>query len=399
MRYRWTDNDSRETEEYSLRENLFWRYADNFYTNYSLSYDKRDADAFDSETMAGRAALQHLLYENLTTSFSTGFNLNDFTGGEENAYDGDLDFFYTRAIPWGFLNLRSAWNYRYATREGDEAVITVIDEPQVLTTGDLTLLDNDKVDVDSIFVTDVTGTIAYIENIDYTIGAFGDFTSISRTTTGAIANGQTVLVDYQFLSDAAFDDTLFTQAYNIQFFLWNALTLAYGYRHADQNIVSGPPPENTVDDTTHRAEIRYNLGWTDSRLTFEDRDQTSGTSSRRWQASQTFRIRPLKRLSFNITGFYGRTKFTDVGQEQDQYGGSSSLVWRPAGWCRFRMEGFYNNISGDVEDQIDANFTSVLELSYRIWRGSVGYYYDRSGSSDAYRIRHSLRFDVIRILW
>ncbi len=398
-RYRWTDNDSQESNEYALAENLYWRLTNNLYTNYSLSYDKRDSDAFDNETTAGRAALQHLLYENLTTSVSTGFNLNDFTGGEDNAYDGNLDFFYTRKIPWGFLNLRSGWNYIYTTREGDEAVITVIDEPHALTTGEVTLLNNQNVELDSIFVTDDTGTIAYIENVDYTIEEVGAFTRISRTTVGAIVNGQTVLVDYRFLSDPAFDDTLFNQAYGIDFFLWNALTLSYGYQHADQNIVSGPPPDNTVDDTTQRAEIRLNLGWTDSRLTYEDRDRTSGTSSRRWVASQTFRINLPRRFSFDITGAYGRTKFTDVGEEQDQYAGSARLIWRPTGWCRFRMAGFYNKITGDVEDQIDANLLAVVELSYRIWRGTAGYYYDRSGSSDAFRNRHALKFDIIRILW
>ncbi|UCD78321.1 MAG: hypothetical protein JSW26_23375 [Desulfobacterales bacterium] len=399
LRYRWTDNESQESEEYSLAENLNWRYTNNLYTNYIFSYNKRDTDAFDSERTAGRAALKHLLYENLTTSISTGFNLNDFTGGEENAYDGDLSFFYTRKIPWGLLNLRSGWNYRYTTREGGEAVITVNDEPHVLTTGEVTLLDNENVDVDSIFVTDVTGTIAYIENADYTIEEAGSFTRISRTTFGAIANGQTVLVDYRFSSDPAFDDTLFNQAYSIGFFLWNALTLSYGYQHANQNIVSGPPPENTVDDTTQTAEIRLDLGWTDTRLSYEDRDRTSGTSSRRWGASQTFRIRPARRFLYDITGSYGETKFTDVGQKQHQYGVSSRLVWRPAGWFRFRMEGFLNKITGDVEDQLDANFFAGIELSYRIWRGAAGYYYDRSGSSDAFRNRHAMKFEIIRILW
>jgi len=397
--YLWTDNDSQETKNYSFSENLFWRYTPSFFTNYILSYDKRDTNSFDSETTTGRARLQHLLYENLTTSFATGFNLNDFTGGEENVYDGDLNFLYTRKIPWGFLNLRSGWNYRYTTREGNEAVITVTDEPHVLTTGEVTLLDNENVEIDTISVTDITGTIAYIENVDYTIEEVGSFTRISRTTVGAIANGQTVLVDYRFLSDPAFDDTVFNQAYGIQFFLWDALTLSYGYQHAKQDIVSGTPPDNTIDDTTQVAEIRLNLGWTDTRLTFEDRDRTDQTSTRRWLASQTFRIRPLRRLSFDITGTYGRTEFTDVGQEQEQYGGSSRLLWRPAGWCRFRAEGFLNKIKGDVEDQIDANFFAGLDLYYRIWRGAAGYYYDRSGSSDAYRKRHAVKFEIIRILW
>jgi hypothetical protein len=399
LAYQWADTESQENKSYSLSENLFWRYTENLYTDYIFSYDKRDTGSFDSETTAFNARLQHLLYENLTTNVSTGFNLNDFSGGEENAYDGSLQFIYNRNIPWGDLTLRSGWDYRYTTRKGEEAEITVIDEPHVLTTGVVTLLDNENVDLDSIFVTDVTGTIAYIENVDYTIQERNSFVQISRTTTGGIANGQTVLVDYRYRSDPAFDDTVFGQQYGIQFFLWNALTLGYGYQHANQNTVSGTPPENPIDDTTHAAEIRLNLGWTDTRLTYEDRDRSSGISTRSWLASQTFRIRPRRRFLFDITGSYGRTKFTDVGEEQEQYGGSSRLLWRPAGWCRFRMEGFLNKISGDVEDQVDANFFAGVELAYRIWRGSAGYYYDRSGSSDAYRIRNGVKFEIIRILW
>ena len=399
LRYRWTDTESQETKDYSLTENLYWRYTDTLWTDYNFIFAKRDTDNFDSDTTAFRARLQHLLYENLTTTVSTGANLNDFTGGKENTYDGDLDLLYQRKIPWGMLSLTSRWNYRYTTREGSEALIPVIDEPHVLTTGEVTLLDNENVDLDSIAVTDITGTIPYIENVDYTIEEVNSFVRISRTTVGAIANGQTVLVDYRFLSDPAFDDTVFNQAYGIQFYLWNGLTLAYRYQHANQDIVSGTPPENPIDDTTQAAEIRLDLGWTDTRFTVEDRDRSNGTSTERWLASQTFRIRPARRMSFDITGSYGRTKFTDVGETQKQYGGSARLFWTPAGWCRFRVEGFLNKITGDVEDRIDANFFAGLELSYRIWRGNAGYYYDRSGSNDTYRNRHAMIFEIIRILW
>jgi len=397
--YMWSDTESQISSNYSLTENMFWRYTDTFYTNYIFSYGKRNTDSFDSETTAFRARLQHLLYENLTTTVATGFRRNDFTGGADNTYDGDLNFLYQRKIPWGVLNLRSGWNYRYTTREGNEAEVPVIDEPHVLTTGDVTLLDNENVDLDSIFVTDSTGTIPYIENVDYTIEEVNSFVQISRTTTGAIANGQTVLVDYRYLSDPFYDDTVFNQAYGLGFYLWNALTLSYGYQTANQNIVSGTPPENTADSTTQAAEIRLNLGWTDTRLTYQDRDRSDETSSRRWVASQTFRWRPARRFVWDITGSYGETKFTDVGEKQKLYGGSSRLIWSPAGWFRFRMEGFVNKITGDVQDQLDANFFGGVDLSYRIWRGTAGYYYDRSGSSDEFRNRHALKFEIIRILW
>lgn len=397
--YRWTDNESQKTNDYSIQEELFWRYTENLYTDYIFSYGKRDTDDFDSETTALRGKLQHLLYENLTTTFSAGAVRNDFTGGEENTYDGDLSLLYQRSIPWGVLNLTGAWNYSYTTREGSETLIQVTDEPHILITGEVTLLDNENVQLDSITVTDVTGTIGYIENVDYTIAEVNSFVRISRTTTGDVANGQTVLVDYVFLSEPAFDDTVFNQNYGIQFYLWNALTLSYRYQHAHQDIVSGPSPENTLDDTAQAAEIRYDLGWTDTRLAAEDSDRSNGTSTRSWLASQTFRMRPARRVSLDITGSFTRTKFTDVGQTQKNYGASARLLWTPVGWCRFRMQGFYNKITGDVDDQIDANLFAGFDLSYRIWRGNIGYYYDRAGTSDTYRNRNAVVVEVTRILW
>ena len=110
-------------------------------------------------------------------------------------------------------------------------------------------------------------------------------------------------------------------------------------------------------------------------------------------------MRPARRFVWDITGSYGETKFTDVGEKQKQYGGSSRLIWSPTGWSRFRMEGFLTKITGDVQDQLDANFFAGIELYYRIWRGVAGYYYDRSGSSDEFRNRHALKFEIIRILW
>jgi hypothetical protein len=258
---------------------------------------------------------------------------------------------------------------------------------------------NQNVDLNSIVVTDVTGTILYIENVDYTVQEIDSSVQISRTLVGAIADGQTVLVDYRFLSDPNFDDSVFGQAYDIQLYLWNALTLRYGYLRTDQNIVSGPPPENTVDDRAHAAEIRLNLGWTDTRFTYEDTDRSSDLSTTMWTASQTFRLRPVRRFLTDVTGSYGWTDFKDRGETQDQYGLSGRLFWVPAGWCRFRVEGSWQKISGDLQDTEDTNVTAALELSYRIWSGGI--YYRRSDlrNNDQKQIKNELRVEIIRLLW
>jgi hypothetical protein len=406
LSYRWSETNpsegsSSETSFFNIREDLFWRHTPKMYSNYFFAYQKSDTEGFDRDSTTLRAKVQHLLYENLTTTAAAGANLNDTTAGNENIYDGDLNLLYQRTIPWGTLSLSANFDYIYTDRSGfDESVIQVTNEPHVLTTGVVTLLDNEDVSTGTIVVTDVTGTIVYAVNVDYTIGQVGNFTSISRTTTGAIANGQTVLVDYQYTSDPTFDDTIFNQAYRIQFYLWDALTLGYGFQHANQHIVSGPHPDNPIDDTRHTAEIRLNLGWTDTRLTFEDTDRSSGTSLTRWTASQTFRLRPMRRFLVDVTGSYGSTDFKDTNQTQDQYGMSGRLFWTPTGWCRFRAEGFWNKVSGDLQDNTtDANLTVGVEFSYRIWSGGIFYYYDYSKVGESSRKRQAARVEIIRILW
>jgi hypothetical protein len=405
LSYRWSETDpsegsSSEASFFQIRENLFWRYTPKLYTDYLLSYQRSDTDGFDRDTTTLRARIQHLLYENLTTTAEAGANLNDTTAGRENIYDSGLNFNYQRKIPWGSLNLSADFDYVFTDRSGfDESVIQVNDEPHVLTTGVVTLLDNADVSTGTIVVTDITGTTVYAENVDYTIGQVGNFTSISRTTVGAIANGQTVLVDYQYTSDPTFDDTIFNQAYGIQFYLWNALTLAYRYQNANQHIVSGPHPDNPIDDTAHRAEVRLNLGWTDTRLTLEDTDRSSGISTTAWVASQTFRLRPVSRFFADFTGSYGMTDFKDTNETQDQYGLSGRLFWTPTGWCRFRVEGFLNKISGDVQDTTDSSLSAGVEFSYRIWKGGIFYYFDNSKVEDASRKRQAVRVEILRILW
>jgi len=405
LSYRWSESDpsegsSSEASFFQIRENFFWRHTPKMYTDYLVAYQNSDTDGFDRETTTFRAKLQHLLYENLTTTAEVGANLNDTTAGRENIYDANLNFLYQRKIPWGNITLSTDFDYTFTDRSGfDEVAVQVNNESHVLTTGVVTLLDNENVFPGTIVVTDVTGTIVYAENIDYTISQIDNFTRISRTTVGAIANGQTVLVDYRFRSDPTFDDAVFSQAYGIQLYLWNALTLGYAFRHAEQDTVSGTPPENPVDDTAHAAEIRLNLGWTDTRFTYEDIDRSSGISTTRWLASQTFRVRPVRRFLVDVTGSYGSTDIKDSGETQEQYGMSGRLFWTPAGWCRFRLEGFWNKITGDVEDSTDSNLTAGLEFSYRIWSGGIFYYFDNSEVDQVSRKRQAVTVEVIRILW
>jgi hypothetical protein len=93
------------------------------------------------------------------------------------------------------------------------------------------------------------------------------------------------------------------------------------------------------------------------------------------------------------------TDFKDTDETQDQYGLSGRLFWTPTGWCRFRVEGFWNKISGEVQDTTDSSLSAGVEFSYRIWSGGIFYYYDNSKVEQASRKRQAVRVEIIRILW
>jgi hypothetical protein len=402
LTYRYSDTDFSDSSGVRWNENLSWRHTDKLRTDYDFSYDRSETGDFDRDITSLGAQLTHLLYENLTTTLGGNATFNDFSGGQENSYGPRLDLLYQRKIPWGNLSLNSGWNYRITTREGEDTLVPVIDEPQTLFTGVVTLLDNDQVNLNSpITVTDITGTRIFVENQDYRLIPRDSFVQIERNVSGDIADGQTVLVDYFFFSDPAFDDALFSQIYGIQFYLWKALTLSYRYQKIDQDILSGPTPNSTVDDTTHAAEMQYDVRWSNTQLTFEDIDSSSRVSSRRWRAQQTFTFRPWRPLFFNIRGFYQQTEFKDRNDTEDFYGLRSKLVWTPVRWCRFELEGFHDKVSGDTQERTQTGLNADLNLNYRIWNGNISYDFLKleDENSNEKRISQTLLFEIIRIIW
>lgn len=74
----------------------------------------------------------------------------------------------------------------------------VFNEPQVMSTNNPATLDNTNVDTSTIVVMDVTGTILYTEDVDYTVTASNQFVQLELTTNSTIASGSTVFVSYDW---------------------------------------------------------------------------------------------------------------------------------------------------------------------------------------------------------
>ncbi len=75
--------------------------------------------------------------------------------------------------------------------------------------------------------------------------------------------------------------------------------------------------------------------------------------------------------------------------------------WVPRSWAKCRVEGFWDSVSGDIEETVDTGVSSTLELSYRIWSAKITYTFvdENDKLNDDRRTNHYVLFQIRRRLW
>jgi len=154
-----------------------------------------------------RIALQHKLFQSLTSKVyfeyarlkqevSSLYTESDFRAG--------LDLRYTKKIPTGTLNLSYHYLRHEHSAEGLSGVLHVLNEEQVLSDGDITMLHKPYVELASIVVKDVTGTIIYQLNFDYILIQRSTYVEIQRVPGGLIPNDGTIHIDYTYMQPGSY---------------------------------------------------------------------------------------------------------------------------------------------------------------------------------------------------
>ena len=398
--YRSAEGDITKNTGYSFSENLQWRHLENLSTNYTLRYDKNTSDAFTTETKGIDFNLTHLLYETLLTSINADASSNRFTGGETNEYRAGVGFNYKREVPKGMLNINIGYNYGITNQDFVPGFIQVIDESVTLTNGVITLLANKHADIDYIAITDNTGTISYINGIDYRITEMDPFVRISRITGGGISNGQEVLVDYRYISNQPFDYSTFSQYYGISLNLWSSWRIYYHFNRSKQKALAGVPSERLIDDSIHAIGTELNWKWNRTVFEAEDR-QTTIMPFTRWRIEETVTLRPSQKTFLNLSGHYGENKFKDTGDIERFNGIRADFQFMATNWSRFRFEGSRNRISGHGENLVDSGFLTAFEWVYRIWSGGLSYKFlnEEDRVMQQTRTNHYALFEVKRTLF
>lgn len=398
--YMQADYNDIDQTNWSLSENLFWTHRKNLLSRYRAAYSRYEFDNSSNEEARLSAALTHHLQDRLTTDLGIAAVFNEFDGGRENLYESNLGFVYHRPIPNGRVELGAAYDYGVTNRSGTQKIIPT-DERLTLSTGTDTFLDKENIDPVSIVVTDLSGVTVYTENVDYQVDIVGPTVRISRTLLGAITEGQQVVVRYSYQINSAYDDSRFGQQYRFSLALWSFAYLAYTHRRIDQDILSGEPPNDPLNDSANTVRLSFVNKWSDTQFLFDQQDRSNDNSSTTRSVTERIHFMPVRSFYLTILGNIGDREFTDLDEIERFYSVGTSVGWTPRSWCNFNLVCQRQNISGDRRDEYDTEVAGTLKVIYGIWTGSLSYRLrdqeDRPTDNSLWRQEFMIR--ITRHLW
>ncbi len=173
---------------------------------------------------------------------------------------------YTYPTAFGSISLGMGLGARNTDQVSAQDRAQVFDESAVLAGTDRIDLRNDFVVAETLVVRSEPKTQVFVEGIDYRLVTVGSSTSIQRLVGGNIADGQTVLLEYAYLTGGTVKFDTLSQNYvaNIRFL--NHFSAFARLSDRSNRVVAGASviPLNDVRSVEFGGRIDYPLGnrWT-----------------------------------------------------------------------------------------------------------------------------------------
>ncbi len=271
----------------------------------------------------GDVWLKHTLFENLQTSVQFRGRSTDYPTGVEKEVVGTVTAAYQKKLPTeGLLQFDYSQSYGVVDRNLINSQIIIKDEPVIASYFTPITLYNTDVTPGSIVVRNENPSkrlLPYALNEDYTVDTIGRLTTITINPAGEIADGDSLLIDYQigvnteikfanktrYLAGALM---LFQRRYR----LYSSLS------EFNQDLLSGRADAVSLQQSrTYRAGIEYSGESLSMNAEYEDQKST-------YSVYQTingyFRYTAdFGRNSFNI---YLKDRLTKRGVPQEDSGSS-----------------------------------------------------------------------------
>jgi len=395
------DATSRRREA-RARSRVRWQHRDNLSSRYELSFDSRNEPGLRSNRLFADIGLSHKLYENLTTDYDLSADLDQRDSGSLNSYVSALNLGYTRRTNWGRLHANLDHRLRLENNRSDRGTIQVIDESHTLTGVQRARLANDNGDRSSVVVTDAAGLVTYLEGIDYVVIEVGQSIEITRTLTGAITDGETVLIDYRYNSATQADRIINSGGLGFGVALSSGLDLGYRFSFANETIQSGSSPTPPRKDFVQSLDARYRWRWTDTRLAYELRD-TTNTPGNRWSANEALNFRPRRNMSLRLSTEYSHLDLSDTNESSRTLSALATFRWAIRRWfigkhARFSVDAQFRDTRGDLQDVSRAELRSTFLWRLGSWRPKIEFKWqdERNRDTAENRRRYLIFFSAER---
>ncbi len=319
-------------ERLRIDELLRMRHTQDFETWVNETLNKESIN--DSQDIDNRVStgFTHHLFDSLTTNGRVGYEQDQRNdGGSSRSTFWDVGSGYTKLTPLGRLSLSVSLGESQMNTDEIGVSRQVIGEAHAFNDPFPVVLNQQNINSASIAVFDATNTRQFVSGTDYTVTVFPSRIEINRVITGAIANGQSVLVNYQVNPSPATTTATTSYGFGARFDFdaepLRGLGLYGRYSNQSQEVISSGPmvikPDN-VTDVVVGADYRiwklmFNAEqeWRESTLSpynslrFSARysDRLSGRSRLTITAHQSFIDYPDEGTQLALTQLDGRLEY------------------------------------------------------------------------------------------
>lgn len=282
--------------------------------NYNYSKIKQESQKYDQESITGRVS--HELFESLTSTVIVTHSVLDQTIFKESNNRAGINFNYKKNIPKGVLSLSYGFQRHHQNVDSNPVSIFVINEEHILSDDQIVLLDKPFVDISSVTVKDITGTIIYRLNLDYVLIDRNNFLEIQRVPGGQIPNDENIFIDYTANQPGSYKFNAEKETFSANISFFNRLVEFY-YTNSRQDFKSTEFTEFLVLNQFNQNIYgsRFKIGVLQVGIEFDNyRSNIIPYRKTRYylQLSGKFTNNLLFSLNGNLSDYY----FRDSGRDQ-----------------------------------------------------------------------------------
>ncbi len=246
---------SSETDNLNYTATGRWQNSKSVRSSLGYRLNETKRTGADAKSHDLRATLFHSINSELWYDLFAGHEVTEQIGFDRNRSGAGGVINFSKSVGFGTLGLNASVKAERTDQESSSSTVQVFDEPVTLNGTAQVDLTNEFVVPISVVVTNVAGTQVFVENVDYRLIVVGSVTSIQRLINGNIFDGQSVLVDYEYLTSGTakfdtFSSGVSTSLHFLKFFRAQAR-----FDQRDSKIVSGQLTTPINDQTLFEVVV------------------------------------------------------------------------------------------------------------------------------------------------